>query len=793
MAVTTTAIHGTELELIRAGLQRHGMAYAAELSTSTSVLVARRNAGPKYRVAQQRGIPCVTPAWVLLGHCCMGKLCDFELGRSLMGLEVCSTSLTAQERNCVRRVCETHQAKYNPSLTRNSALLVMPDVSPGLKGNEKLEFARSNHIDAIPYCQFMKQYNHAVKARCGPLAVAPRQASLQSTSDVIVYCSPRSLVTETVISLLHQAVMKHAPMLTFLTTHVLLLGPTTEVFYPRPGLEFVSRAWLERCATKQEHVDAEPYRVSDAQRPIITFTGVPHKERASLRASLESSGLPCFVQDNFVLGGTVDESIGRYITTHLVVGQAALAKSSKVAALGWRMHKLGRKECFLVSMEWVCCSLQTGRWVDCSSFTLEVPQLSAFAKLSSCQVSEDAARAANRLEEEHEGASQPCLSEKGMRDDSPHSKSLEKLIQELESRTNALGSALTTPSMGHSWVPLAVVANPSGKTECSLGAGANSSVSVAAACSGGCRLQENQKQQQVESQVIVYGRDDYEYPPKAVAPSRHHHRHYFQKQHVLLSAEGTDGYGHGSVGDVAGAAASERDKEQPEPSGRVCCIMMTKALLYMDENFTRLQALGCTLATSVEECTHYVTGRPSRTEFFLCTVAAGKWVLAPSFLEETLRTGCIAREESHEWRPEIAKAAMLRNSVVDLVRACQLQRRRTVRPFSSWSVILCCATDARTESFSRVLRCGNCSVIRPYSPSQLLDILTTDRGVLHDSTIVLSDDNLWGAMQLETVSVHVPVLKMEYVAHCLCVETPEPDHYVLQGAMHARKRSRDPC
>ncbi|ESL08832.1 hypothetical protein TRSC58_03459 [Trypanosoma rangeli SC58] len=209
--------------------------------------------------------------------------------------------------------------------------------------------------------------------------------------------------------------------------------------------------------------------------------------------------------------------------------------------------------------------------------------------------------------------------------------------------------------------------------------------------------------------------------------------------------------------------------------------MLAKSLKHMEGSLELLQALGCTLATTLEECTHYVTGKPSRTEFFLSTVAAGKWVLAPSFLEEALREGRIVSEEAHEWCPEIARAALLRSSVVELVRACRLQRKRTVRSFASWRVALCCTKASRTESLLHVLRSGGCCIVRPYSPSQLLNALKSNAEVVRELNLVLSGDDVWESSQLDTVTTHLPVYKLEYIAHCLCVEVPEPELYRLQS------------
>ncbi|XP_045617941.1 DNA topoisomerase 2-binding protein 1 isoform X2 [Procambarus clarkii] len=56
----------------------------------------------------------------------------------------------------------------------------------------------------------------------------------------------------------------------------------------------------------------------------------------------------------------------------------------------------------------------------------------------------------------------------------------------------------------------------------------------------------------------------------------------------------------------------------------------------MDQNFDPLS-------------THVVTGRPSRSERHLASIASGKWMLRSSFIEDSFEAGCFVEEEPHEW------------------------------------------------------------------------------------------------------------------------------------------------
>ncbi|ORC90240.1 topoisomerase (DNA) II binding protein 1 [Trypanosoma theileri] len=800
MLVTTTAIHGKELEFIKASLQKHGLTHTLELSTETCVLVSRSSDGVKYRLARERGIPCVTMAWVLIGNCCLNRLAEFDVGNSLLGLEVCGTSLTFEQRHHLQEVCDLSQATYNGSLTRNCALLVISGESNVLKNNEKVQFARRNHIDIISYFHFMKQYGN-IKMQHESKCVE-YQKSLAISKDVVIYFSPANLITEEVKNLLAKTPFRYSPVLNFLTTHVVLLGNTTETFPLRPDIEFVSFTWLKHSVEQQKIVAEEPYRVVVKQRPVITFTGVSQEERITLHSALENSGLPCLVQDEFVLGVRVveGESNERCNTTHLVVERSAMSKSSKVAALTWRMNKLRRKECLLVDLNWVRRSLEVGYWINCSPFLIEIPQISLPKKILKCPnstaVSVIEAKTIDSnidnhehdhpynenekknevMKGEHEIVSELSLSPKETQSEMTPSKSLDILIEKLESKMGVLGggpSIKTGESIAETFSNVKHVQNDNVK-----------SLSCESKRQSGFlksnHVENTRLKIPLQSQVIVYKYSN-EYPIEVMQ---------HEKPEEILKKKATDDGTNNRCVTVEDVVPNI-NKEQKNSSAPSCCIMMAKSLMHTEENLTRLQSLGCILATTMEECTHYVTGKPSRTEFFLCALAAGKWVLAPSFIDETLREGRIASEELHEWSPQMAKLSSFRNSVVELVKGCKIQRMRSVRPFSSWSIILCCATDARTESFSRVLRIGGCNVVRPYSPSQLLDKLVEDPDVLQDTTAVLSDDSVWSGTQLETIAALVPVLKMEYLAHCLCVNTPEPDLYEMLDKPQSRKRSRD--
>ncbi|CBH10133.1 hypothetical protein, conserved [Trypanosoma brucei gambiense DAL972] len=772
MLVTTTAISGNDLELIKSKLEQQGMTYTETLTDRTNVLVARSTEGKKYALAKVHGIPCVTPEWVLSGNCSMDRVSEFGIDYSLRGLEVCTTSLDVAERQMVQRICETHQARYSPEMTRRCSVLVVPSRISDLSRNAKVQFARKYQCCVKPYCQFSQQYGGLVGVS-GLRDISTRITALRERSGAVAYCFPPNLVSDDVKELIKRSGIRQAQTLTIVTTHVVLLGPTTEFFAPRPGLEFVSLSWLEECAAQGHgRVCAKPYVVSSVLKPVITFTAVPQEDREAFRNSLKRAGMQCVIQDDFVLGANNVGSFARSNTTHLVVGSAdGLAGSTKVASLAWRRYKLRVIECFFVHVDWLHHSLVAGYWEDCSPFIMNTPQFSEFNKelgnatVASAGVLADGRRSGSSAY----GHGLQRLSKDVTPRDSVLSSSLEHLIGELETKTDATSVTPTSPAVGVGQAQSRSAEDRGEGDVCAC----NVEVSFNALASSACGRRFG-RETPPASQMIVYKQADMEQPQSE--------RKEIEHRGVSPQSEK-----EGERVQIDDTPRGGRGEFSPSP----CCIMLSRSLLHLEEELSQLLPLGLTIAISVEECTHYITERPSRTEYFLSAVAAGKWVLAPSFIKEARQENRIPPEEPHEWCPEMARRASLRNSVSELVKACQLQRRRTERPFASWTVALCCSTDLRTKSFARVLQSGGCKAVIPYTPQELVDALLQGSGPVDSINFVLSDDNNWEQEQLAAINSRLKVYRMEYIAHCLCTLEPDPVIYELMPKTGARKRPKD--
>lgn len=203
-----------------------------------------------------------------------------------------------------------------------------------------------------------------------------------------------------------------------------------------------------------------------------------------------------------------------------------------------------------------------------------------------------------------------------------------------------------------------------------------------------------------------------------------------------------------------------------------------------------------------EECTHFVTGKPSKTEQFLCCLAAGHWILTPAYLAACAAAGSLVKEDAFEWSAEVASALGCRSSVASLVRGCRLQRIAAELPFAHWHVQVCCSTPARADSFMRVLRNGGCVSLGGVSASELLEMAGAGAGLLRvQSTtegpkMVLADETVFTIAELERYAQCAaaqrlcPLLRMDYLVQFLCApETPTTEVDLLH-CVQARKRGR---
>ncbi|GET90470.1 hypothetical protein, conserved [Leishmania tarentolae] len=197
-----------------------------------------------------------------------------------------------------------------------------------------------------------------------------------------------------------------------------------------------------------------------------------------------------------------------------------------------------------------------------------------------------------------------------------------------------------------------------------------------------------------------------------------------------------------------------------------------------------------------EECSHFITAKPSKTEQFLCCLAAGRWILTPAYVTACAQAGYLVSEEPFEWSAEVATSLGYRSSVASLARGCRLQRKAPQLPFAWWRVRVCCTSSARTTSFLRVLRSGGCTSLDGATAAEVL-AASNERGnaPLSPNELVLADDTVFSERELEEIasrstSIASPIMRLEYLVQFLCSSDAPLSEMSLLNSVRSRKRSR---
>lgn len=115
-----------------------------------------------------------------------------------------------------------------------------------------------------------------------------------------------------------------------------------------------------------------------------------------------------------------------------------------------------------------------------------------------------------------------------------------------------------------------------------------------------------------------------------------------------------------------------------------------------------------------EECTHFISLWPSKSENFLCCMSLGcVSIVPPSFIGNLFLPikGKVYEDMHHEWSTElmtINNDSRLKSMRTLLGSVIQQPRQKVIHPFGEWRVLLCCRSRDRTLKFNHILECGGC-------------------------------------------------------------------------------------
>lgn len=107
-----------------------------------------------------------------------------------------------------------------------------------------------------------------------------------------------------------------------------------------------------------------------------------------------------------------------------------------------------------------------------------------------------------------------------------------------------------------------------------------------------------------------------------------------------------------------------------------------------------------------------------RSEKYLCSLAAGKWILKPQYLIDSIARKGFLEEEHYEWCDD-----EFSQTTHDAPRRNRLEVAKTGQgPFYGWRVILCAKDSTRQTSFMRLIEAGGGIIVHNKPPFTDLNV-----------------------------------------------------------------------
>jgi len=125
---------------------------------------------------------------------------------------------------------------------------------------------------------------------------------------------------------------------------------------------------------------------------------------------------------------------------------------------------------------------------------------------------------------------------------------------------------------------------------------------------------------------------------------------------------------------------------------------------------------GFDFAENATEATHFVCSKPGKSEPFLCSVAAGRWILQPDYLPKSCEAGRWLPEAQFEWSTAAIKSRVETgelkggNNLMELAGACRTWRLRGGGGFAGWHALVKSESTNKRRAFEAILRAGGASI-----------------------------------------------------------------------------------
>lgn len=186
------------------------------------------------------------------------------------------------------------------------------------------------------------------------------------------------------------------------------------------------------------------------------------------------------------------------------------------------------------------------------------------------------------------------------------------------------------------------------------------------------------------------------------------------------------------------------------------------------------------------DVTHLITARVLKNERFLASVAAGKYILHHTFLDQSLAVGHFVSEEDYEWGgPQTGAFLASSDSSSKNQKAAYCPRKWRLKikenagrgAFADWKAVVFALNAEKEAIFLRMLRAGG---------AQVVDGICDD-GITHAFFDVGAAEKADINALLEA---GVKCLKAEYLGAFLTEDpTPPPERYFIPEVVALKKKA----
>ncbi|XP_030049254.1 SMC5-SMC6 complex localization factor protein 1 isoform X2 [Microcaecilia unicolor] len=154
-----------------------------------------------------------------------------------------------------------------------------------------------------------------------------------------------------------------------------------------------------------------------------------------------------------------------------------------------------------------------------------------------------------------------------------------------------------------------------------------------------------------------------------------------------------------------------------------------------DELVELLFKLDCIFIDSekYENCTHLIAKQISKSEKYLATCAAGKWILTKDYVINSAKSGRWLDETTYEWGYKIEKNSHYSPQMQSAPKRWREELTRSGAPgaFHRWKVVLLVKEgDKRRDAFERVLLAGKALIYHPQKQEgEITHVFTNNRSL----------------------------------------------------------------